>query len=325
MRIFAFTVVAIALNFTLSIGQKHHGNPVVTSIFTADPCPLVYNDTLYLFTGHDEQYSDNPWFYMRDWYVFSTDDMYNYTNHGAVLSLENFSWTNEHAFASHCIERNGKFYWYISAKHNDTSTYNKEGFAIGIAVANHPTGPYTDALGKPIIYDSTSNSVDLDIDPAVFIDDDGQAYLYWGSWGNCRMVRLKDNMIETKGKIEVLEVKNFFEAPFIHKHGDTYYMSYAGSGYPSVIEYSTSNSPIGPWTYKGVINTLLPISETNHQAIIEFKEHWYFIYHNSQAPGGGVYRRSVCIDKLEYDANGNIKKIERTNTSVPKIEVVTKK
>lgn len=299
--------------------QNFRGNPIVTDMYTADPCPLVYEDTLYIFTGHDEQNQTDKFFLMNDWYIFSTTDMYNYTNHGVSLSLNDFSWVECCAFASHCIERNGKFFWYISAKHKDEATHRHEGFAIGVAVADHPTGPYKDAIGAPIICDSTEGTVVLDIDPAVFIDDDGQAYLIWGSWGECRMVRLKENMIETEGDIEVVELTEFFEAPFIHKYNDTYYLTYASHGYPSKTSYATSSAITGPWTYKGVINGLLEVSETNHQGIIEFKDQWYFIYHNAQAPEGGVYRRSVCVDSLKYDESGNILPIERTTTSVGQI------
>lgn len=304
----------------VSCSENYRGNPIVTDMFTADPCPMVYNDTLYIFTGHDEQNQYDKFFLMNDWYVFTTTDMYNYTKHGPVLSKDDFSWVESCAFASHCIERNGKFYWYISAKHNDTATYEKEGFAVGVAVADHPLGPYKDAVGAPIIYDTTTNSVVLDIDPAVFIDDDGQAYLFWGSWGLCRMVKLKENMIETEGPIHVVDARNFFEAPFINKIGDTYYLSYAGSGYPSLTEYSTSKSIYGPWEYKDTLNSLLPISETNHQGIVEYKGQWYFVYHNSQAPQGGVFRRSICVDKLEFDDEGNMLEVVRTETSVPQLK-----
>ena len=320
MKIKTIGFLVMASFLLVMCKENYRGNPIVTDMFTADPCPLVYNDTLYIFTGHDEQNPNDRWFLMNDWYVFSTTDMYNYTKHGPVLSLKDFSWTDANAFAGHCIERNGKFYWYISAKHNDTATYVQEGFAIGVAVADHPLGPYKDPLGKPIIYDSTKNSVVLDIDPAVFIDDDGQAYLFWGSWGEARMVKLKENMIETDGPIHEVIAKNFFEAPFINKVGDTYYFSYAGSGYPSLTEYSTSKSIYGPWEYGDTLNTLLPVSETNHQGIVEYKGQWYFIYHNSQAPGGGVFRRSVCVDKLDFDDKGNMKQVVRTTTSVPQLK-----
>lgn len=293
------------------------GNPIVTELFTADPAPLVHDDTLYIYTGHDIQDEGVKGFKMQDWYCFSTKDMVNYQNHGALLSVEAFKWASGDAFAGHVTERDGKFYWYVSIRHKDVRV--REGFAIGVAVADSPTGPFRDALGKALITDETPNSIVLNIDPAVFVDDDGQAYLFWGSWNAGRWVKLKKNMTELDGEVQELKAHNFFEAPFLHKKDGLYYLSYAAH-YPSTTEYSTSKSITGPWEYRGVINDRLPNSETNHQAIVEFKGNWYFIYHNGGLPGGGVYRRSVCVDKLEYNEDGTIKKVERTKTSVPRIK-----
>ena len=297
--------------------ETTRGNPIVTDIYTADPAPLVHDDTLYIYTGRDEQTRSKTGFLMREWHCFSTTDMVNYTDHGAILDYRDFRWAKGDAFAAHVTERDGKFYWYVSVRHKDIRVH--EGFAIGVAVSDSPTGPFHDAIGHALITDETPNSVVLNIDPAVYIDDDGQAYIFWGSWNAGRWAKLKDNMIELDGPVHTLEAHNFFEAPFIHKKDDTYYLTYA-SHYPSTTEYSTSKSITGPWEYQGVINDLLPKSETNHQGIAEFKGNWYFIYHNAQLKDGGVYRRSVCVDKLEYDEDGKIKKVVRTETSVPRVE-----
>ncbi|MDQ8203959.1 glycoside hydrolase family 43 protein [Pelagicoccus sp. SDUM812003] len=315
-------VGALALaGASMGIGEvagKTRGNPIVTDMFTADPAPLVHDDTLYIYTGHDIQNETDRFFKMQDWYCFSTENMVDYKNHGPLLTVEDFEWASGDAFASHVTERDGKFYWYVSIRHGSIRV--NEGFSIGVAVSDSPTGPFKDAIGGALITDETPNSIVLNIDPAVFIDDDGQAYLYWGSWSDARWVKLKDNMLELDGEVQNLDAKNIFEAPWVHKYKDTYYLSYAGSGYPSKIEYSTSDSPMGPWEYKGVINGLMPRSETNHQAIIEFKGNWYFVYHSSALPTGGVYRRSVCVDKLEYNEDGTIKPIIRTTTSVPRVD-----
>lgn len=298
------------------VAPAFRGNPIVTDMFTADPTPLVHDDTLYIYTGHDIQNETVRTFRMEDWYAFSTTDMHNYEKHGPLLSIDDFSWANADAYASHCTERNGKFYWYVSLRHR--TIRSNEGMSIGVAVSDSPTGPFVDAIGEALITDDTPNSIALNIDPAVYVDDDGQAYLYWGSWNECRMVKLKENMIELDGEVVTVNAANFFEAPFIHKRGETYYLTYA-SGYPSSTEYSTSYDIEGPWTYRGVINDLMPVSETNHQGVVEFKGDWYFIYHSSQAPGGGVYRRSVCVDKLVYDEDGLIKKVVRTDHGVPRL------
>ncbi|EDY81301.1 glycosyl hydrolase, family 43 [Verrucomicrobiia bacterium DG1235] len=319
--LFSKTLLSVAcVSFgSVCVAEKsdRRGNPVVTGMFTADPSPLVYEDTLYIYTGHDIQNETERFFKMHDWYAFSTQDMVNYEKHGPLLSVDDFAWAKGDAFASHCAERDGKFYWYVSLRHKDVRV--NEGFAIGVAVSDSPTGPFKDVVGEALITDETPNSVVLNIDPAVYVDDDGQAYLYWGSWGEARYVKLKENMIELDGEVQTVEAHNFFEAPFIHKLGETYYLTYA-SHYPSTTEYSTGPSATGPWTYRGVINDLLPKSETNHQGVVEFKGNWYFIYHNAALPGGGVYRRSLCVDLLEYDEEGLIKKVVRTDTSVPAIE-----
>ncbi|MBB5351563.1 beta-xylosidase [Haloferula luteola] len=312
-------LIACSTPFSLVAEEtaETRGNPIVTDLFTADPCPMVHGDTLYIYTGHDEQTEEGKGFVMNDWYCFSTQDMVTYEKHGPLLSWKDFSWSKGDAFASHVIEHEGKFFWFVSIRHKDVKVH--EGFAIGVAVSDRPTGPFKDAIGKALITDETPNSVVLNIDPAVYIDDDGQAYLFWGSWNAGRWVKLKDSLLELDGEVQTLEADHFFEAPFVHKKGETYYLTYA-SHYPSTTEYSTSKSITGPWTYGGVIHDLLPKSETNHQGIVEFKGQTYFVYHNAQLPGGTVFRRSLCVDKLEYQEDGSIKKVVRTTTSVPKVE-----
>ena len=128
------------------------------------------------------------------------------------------------------------------------------------------------------------------------------------------MIKLKSNMIETEGSIQYINLRSFTEAPWVHKRNNTYYLSYAAE-WTEYIDYAISNSPLGPWTYKGRLNDRVP-SETNHQAIIEMKGRWYFIYHNAALPGGGPYKRSVCVDELFYNADGTIKKIVMTESGI---------
>lgn len=284
-----------ALNACQQPKPQYSGNPLFSEPFTADPAVLVHNDTLYLFTGSDEQIEGRYDFVMHKWYVFSTADMVNWTNHDAVLSVEDFEWASHKAFAGHAVENHGKFWWYVPLVHKDPEARVHEGFAMGVAVADHPAGPYKDPLGHPIIADTTENSIVLNIDPAVYVDDDGEVYFFWGSWNEVRQVKLKDNMLELDGPVENIEgLTNFFEAPWVHKRNDTYYMSYA-AGYPSRTEYATSKNINGPWQYRGVIHDEIPNSPTNHQAIVHFKGNDYFFYHTAGLPNGGPYRRSVCV------------------------------
>lgn len=304
-------VAACAMAAVFGFGLAQAANPLTTDFYSADAAALVYNDSLFIFAGHDEQGpegANNKFFLMNDWHVMVTDDMENYHDYGAVLSYKTFKWADASAFAGHCEYRNGKFYWYVAVHH--ASIKQDEGFAIGVAVADHPSGPWKDAIGSALITDLTENDVKLNIDPAIFYDGD-DIWLYWGSWSAGRRVKLKENMIELASKPEDIGIKDFFEAPWMHKFRGNYYFSYA-SGYPSTTNYSMAPTINGPWTQKGVINAKEDNSETNHQAIFKYMGHWYFMHHGANSPGGWTYRRSVNIDYLYYDRDGNIQKIVRT-------------
>ncbi len=293
-------------------------NPLTTAFYSADAAALVHNDSLFIFAGHDEQGpqgNNNKFFLMNDWHVLVTDDMQNYHDYGAVLSWRTFKWASGNAFAGHCEYRNGKYYWYVAVHH--ATIKQDEGFAIGVAVADHPSGPWKDALGKALITDNTPNDVALNIDPAIFYDGN-DIWMYWGSWNAGRRVKLKENMIELAGTPEDVKIKDFFEAPWVHKYRGNYYFSYA-SGYPSTINYSMAKSMNGPWTQMGTINDKMENSETNHQAIFRYLGHWYFMYHGATAPGGWTYRRSVNIDYMYYDQDAKIQKIKRTTAGVDKV------
>ncbi len=303
-----FLIIALCFAFAKA------ANPLTTAFYSADAAALVHNDSLFIFAGHDEQGpqgSNNKAFIMNDWHVLVTDDMEHYHDYGAVLSVKTFKWANASAFAGHCEYRNGKFYWYVAIHHGTIRENGSEGFAIGVAVADHPSGPWKDAIGQALITDNTPNDVKLNIDSAIFYDGD-DIWMYWGSWNAGRRVKLKENMIELASTPEDIKIKDFFEAPWMHKFRGNYYFSYA-AGYPSTTNYSMAPTINGPWTQKGVINDKMENSETNHQAIFKYLGHWYFMYHGANSPGGWTYRRSVNIDYLYYDRDGNIQKIKRTS------------
>ncbi len=294
-------------------------NPVIQTVYTADPAPMVYNDTLYLYTSHDED--NSTWFVMNDWRCFSTTDMVNWTDHGSPLSYEEFSWSRGDAWAGQCIERNGKFYYYIPTNKKDG------GMAVGVGVSDSPTGPFVDALGHPLVETGTG-----DIDPTVYIDDDGQAYLYWGNpclW----YVKLNEDMISydtVTGIVQIALTAEGFgkregdpkretlyeEGPWFYKREDLYYMVYAASGIPENIAYSTSASPTGPWTYRGIIMPTQGGSFTNHPGVADYKGKSYFFYHNAALPGGGGFNRSVCIEEFQYNADGTFPTIQMTKEGV---------
>ncbi|PTB91875.1 glycoside hydrolase [Marivirga lumbricoides] len=306
----------------LASGNSFAQNPIITDVFTADPAPLVYDNTVYLYTSHDTASVEHTNYKMPDWLVFSSKDMVNWKNHGSPLSPKSFSWATGDAYAAQCVERDGKFYWYVSTFHKKDEN-SKGGAAIGVAVSDNPTGPFKDAIGKALIVNEMTTDMEHswdDIDPTVFIDDDGQAYMYWGN-GSCRYVKLKDNMIEKDGPIHIVDVKNFIEGPWLYKRKDLYYLVYAGKGTkPEMIEYSTSKSPEGPWEYQGIIQENVPNSFTTHPGIVDFKGKSYFMYHNGLLPTGGSYRRSICIDYMYYNEDGTIQKVVQTKEGVAPVK-----
>lgn len=292
------------------------GNPIIKDMFTADPAPFVHDDTLYIYTGHDEQIEGGEGFVMNDWQLFSTTDMKNYRSHGAVLKTTDFSWANGQAWAAHTVEKNGKFYWYVTVEHATIP-----GKAIGVAVADHPTGPWKDAKGEALISNDMTTHTDIfwdDIDPAVFVDVNGTAYLYWGN-SVMKWAKLKDNMIELDGPIQTIDLPEFTEAPWVFKRGEFYYLVYSAR-FPEEIDYAMSTSPEGPWEFKGNLNGVLPKSPTHHQGVVEYKGNWYFVYHTGQLPTGGEFRRSVAIENLYFNEDGTIKPIVVTSTGVAQIK-----
>ncbi|WP_295800131.1 glycoside hydrolase family 43 protein [uncultured Microbulbifer sp.] len=310
-------LTAMAAAGVMITASSQAANPAITEVLTADPAAMVYDDTVYLYTGHDEA-KDNKGFYeMHKWLVFSSTDMVNWKNEGSPLAVKNFKWARGDAWASHVVEKDGKFYFYTTVRHDES----KPGFAIGVAVSDSPTGPFKDALGKALVSNDMTTDTEIDwddLDPAVFIDDNGQAYLFWGN-SKPRWAKLKDNMIELDGPIHSLDLPNFTEALYAHKHGDYYYLTYA-MGFPEKIGYAMSKSIEGPWEYKGILNELAGNSNTNHQSIIDYKGRSFFIYHNGGTPEGGSFRRSVCIDDLHYNEDGTIKRVVMTSEGVAPVK-----
>jgi arabinoxylan arabinofuranohydrolase len=276
-------------------------NPIIQTNFTADPAPMVYNGTVYLYTSHDE--ADASEFHMVNWKLYTSTDMVNWTDHGTVASLATFPWavqTND-AWAPQIVPRDGKFYLYapISVAGNPKNV-------IAVAVADSPLGPFKDALGHPLIAKATGN-----IDPTVFIDDDGQAYLYWGN-PNLWYVKLNRDMISYSGPIVKVDSKpqNYQEGPWFYKRNGKYYMAYASHCCPEGIGYAMSNTPTGPWEYKGLIMAPDARSSGNHPGIIDYKGSSYvfgFNYRlNFALTSVHRERRSVCAAKLNYNADGTI-------------------
>ncbi|GAB1319358.1 Carbohydrate binding module (Family 6) [Madurella fahalii] len=287
-------------------------------MYTADPAPLVYNDTVYLYVGHDEDGSRS--YNLREWRVFTSTDMVNWQDHGSPMNLATFAWVSDRAWAGHVVPRNGKFYWYVPVRRRGGR------MAIGVGVSDSPTGPFRDAIGRPLVENG-------EIDPHVFVDADGQAYLYWG---NPRLwyIKLNEDMISYQGGITAIPLTaggfgtrtdnpdrptTFEEGPWVYKRNDIYYLVYPANCCPDDLRYSTATGPTGPWTYRGLIMASQGTSSTNHPGIIDYKNSTYMFYHNSFLPGGGSYTRSVAVERFEYSANGSIPMLTMTTTGAPQV------
>lgn len=295
------------------------GNPILADgrYYSADPAPLVFDDRLWILAGRDEAPADVNDFIMNEWQLLATDDPASGTwvHYPAVVRPENvFKWaTPGRAYAGQMVKGpDGRVYFYAPVHQADTSA--KDRFAIGVAVADHPTGPWVDAHPSgPIISQDKPELNDIqNIDPTVLVDDDGRVFLYWGTFGRLRGVELKQDMVTPKGEVVKVEsLPGFFEAPWLMKRNGTYYMLYAGNRagpdsdctpalYHACIAYGTASSPLGPWTYRGVL--LKPVSSTtSHPGVVQYDGQWYLAYHTADAEGGGHFRRSVAIDRVEFD------------------------
>lgn len=308
-------------------------NPIVQTNYTTDPAPMVDGDRMYVYTGHDEDHAS--FFWMDEWRVYSSADMVNWTDHGSPLSQSSFAWADGRAWAAQTIKRNGKYYWYVCA-HSKLSN----AMAIGVAVGDSPTGPFHDAIGKPL----ADGNWDY-IDPTVMIDDDGQAYLYWGN-PRIYFCKLNKDMISIDGQVENIpmttegfggptfrerqkDVKykdSYVEGPWIMKRNKRYYLLYAAGGVPEHISYSIAKKPRGPWKYMGEV---MPLSNTNsftnHCGVADFKEHSYFFYHTGKLPNGGGFDRSVAIEEFKYNPDGTFPTILPTDKGVDPIATLNPK
>ncbi len=340
MKRITLSTILMAAGTLLTAAQ----NPFVQTWCTSDPAPMVHDGTMYVYTGHDEDGAD--FFWMQEWRVYSTQDMVNWQDHGSPLALESFSWADDRAWASQCIERDGKFFWYICA-HSKLSN----GMAIGVAVSDSPTGPFRDALGKPLFENGSWDH----IDPTVMIDDDGQAWLMWGN-PQVYYLKLNRDMISYSGELGKLDMTEeafgapamdkrekgkkykdcYTEGPWIMKRPTPnpslkgkeltipreyqYYLLYAAGGVPEHIAYSAAPHPTGPWTYVGEIMPLCETkSFTNHCGVADYKGHSYFFYHTGKLPNGGGFGRSVAVEEFKYNADGSFPTIMPTDEGVKAI------
>lgn len=275
--------------------------PIIQTKYTADPAPMVYNDTVFLYTTHDED--DAEGFKMQDWLLYTSTDMVNWTDHGVVASLKSFDWVKRDngAWAEQVVERNGKFYMYCPIHGN----------GIGVLVSDSPYGPFKDPLGKPLVWQKEHWD---DIDPTVFIDEDGQAYMYWGN-PNCYYVKLNEDMISYSGDIVKLKEtpEHYQEGPWFYKRNGHYYLAFASTCCPEGIGYAMSDSPTGPWKTKGYIMRPTERTRGNHPGIMDYKGKSYVFglnYDLLKLETNTHYeRRSVSVAEMHYNEDGTIQEI----------------
>ncbi|MFC2090340.1 glycoside hydrolase family 43 protein [Bacteroidota bacterium] len=290
--------------------------PVASHRFLADPGAMVYNGRVYLYCSNDD---DNPMdgkgdYRMTSIVCISSSDLKNWTDHGVVFEVpRDAAWAGR-SWAPSPVERDDKFFLY----------FGNGGNGIGVAVADTPLGPFKDPIGKKLIETSTPGVLPAEhmwlFDPMAFIDDNGQAYLYFGGNGddNVRAIKLNEDMISVDGPAVHLSALYFFEAAWMHKHNNRYYFSYSTQPRAEMrIDYMICDSPMSGFTYGGVVSLQPPENNNNnHQAIFEFHGQWYQAYHNRiVARESGippVYHRNLCVDQFFHNEDGTIDTMKNT-------------
>ena len=286
-------------------------NPFVRHIFTADPSARVWEDgRLYVYASHD---MDPPrgCDLMDRYHVFSTDDMVHWKDHGEILNASQVPWGRKEGgfmWAPDCAYKNGTYYFYFP---HPSGTYTNDTWKIGVATSKEPAANFT--------VQGYIEGMDPLIDPHVFVDDDGQAYIYNGGGGVCKGGKLKGNMMELDGEMQVMEgLEDFHEAAWVHKYNGKYYLSYADNHDPSrndgmegynCMRYAVSDSPLGPWEYKGIY---MGGSDcfTNQGSIVEYKGQWFAFYHTMELSHDPALR-SICVDRLYYNDDGTIQMVKQ--------------
>lgn len=315
------TIIGLAA-LTTFVPQLRADYPIAAHRYLADPAALVTKDRVYLYCSNDDESPVGGSYNIPNIICVSSSDMKNWTDHGSVFrAADSTTWAKK-TWAPAAIERDGKFFLY----------FGNGGVDIGVAVAPTPTGPFTDALGKPLLTHGTPGVQPATnmwlFDPGVFLDDDGQAYLYFGGNGdhNVRVVKLKRDMISLDGEVMKLTAPNFFEAAWVHKRKGVYYFSYSTQPKAQLrIDYMTSDNPTNGFTYRGVVADQPPINhnDNNHAAEFEFKGRWYHAYHNrSVATQVGIptgFRRNLGIEEFSYNEDGTIQKVTYSTNGVPQI------
>lgn len=329
-------------------------NPVMSQRFGADPFAMVYNDRVYVYMTNDSQQLsydgegnavENTYGLIKTLNCVSSNDLVNWTDHGTIkvgtpngaTNWANNSWAP--AAAHKIIDGKEQFFVYFA----------NSGGGIGVLRGDSPVGPFEDPLGKALVTKKTDNCSDVEwlFDPAVLLDDDGKAYLYFGGGvpkgqeempNTARVVELGEDMISLAGTPVVIEAPYLFEDSGINKVGDTYYYTYCsnwdsrdnavGPYVPEIAEiiYMTSDNPMGPWEYRGSVlrnpGTFFKTWGNNHHSMINFKDKWYIFYHtqalqDDMGMKGGY--RSTHVDEVTINEDGTIRNVMASKFGVEQI------
>lgn len=315
----------LLLTLLLVSAIKASGDDVIVGYrHLADPATLVHNGRVYIYASNDDDNTmdKKSGYIMKSIVCVSTSDMKNWTDHGVVFEVPRDAFWANKTWAPAVISRNGKIFLY----------FGNGDQGIGVVTSTQPTGPFKDPLGKSLINFETPGVLPAQnmwlFDPMTFIDDDGQAYMYFGGNGesNIRAVKLNEDMISLGGPAITLTAPAFFEASWMHKRKDIYYFSYSSNPKAQMrIDYMMSKSPTTGFTYAGVV-AAQPANNNNnnHQSIFEFKGQWYHAFHNRKiAYQLGIpteFKRNLGIEKLNYYADGRIEQITYTSSGIDQIE-----
>ena len=314
MKLLAIQSVLVFLVLNTSICFSQNPLNFGSKIRTADPSGHVWADgKIYLYTSHDEECQ--PDFNMKDWHVFSSADLVNWTDHGACLSVKDLSWADNYAWAPDCAYKNGKYYFCFPAGTGTKDRVNPKNstkwMGIGIAVSDSPTGPFTDAIGGPLWKEPYAN------DPCLFIDDDGKGYIYFHGGGDYLVGEMADDLLSIKGDLFKMDMGGYepsMEGPWVFKRNGIYYFTMPENN--RILTYYTGKSPKGPWKYQGVI--MKEEGGNNHHSIVEFKGQWILFYHRWLNINSSCEKkqRQSCAEYLFFNEDGTIQEVERTDKGV---------
>ncbi|WHT22749.1 family 43 glycosylhydrolase [Crossiella sp. CA-258035] len=290
------------------------GNPALPGL-TADPHLTAAGGRFYLYPTTD----GFPGWGGSTFSAYSSTDLVHWRNHGVILDLDkDISWADKFAWAPAMARKNGKHYFYFSGGKATGDT----GKHLGVAVSDSPTGPFKDALGKPLVPAGTYGG--QMIDPMVFTDDDGQSYLYWGQGGSHQVPLNPDMVSFDPAKVRTHKPQDYNEGSFVFKRKGTYYFMWSEGDTRSEdyrVAYAPGPSPLGPWTKRGVILSKRldqGIKGTGHHSVVRApgSDNWYIAYHRFAIPGGDGTHRETAIDRMRFNRDGSIQPVVPTLTGI---------